>query len=134
VVYFCKYLDLAHSVYTFSHTDDKKAYEQLLDFVERYFSRDTLDVLNNVHKSHRPPIFFQQPGHSMTIIGFEHCKDDKRNLIVFDPSFGPGKQLQDLATKPSHAVISASTADRLLKSYRRSTAQLSKYDEFEILT
>ncbi|KAI4758663.1 DUF1671-domain-containing protein [Aureobasidium sp. EXF-3400] len=134
VVYFCKYLDLAHSVYTFSHTDDKKAHMQLLDFVERYFSRDISDVLNNVHKSHRPPLFFQQPGHSMTIIGFERCKDDKRNLLVFDPSFGPGKQLQDLATKPSRTVITANMADRLLKSYRRSNAQLSKYDEFEILT
>jgi hypothetical protein len=133
VVYFCKYLDLAHSVHTFSHTDDQKAHEQLLEFVERYFSRDTID-LHNVHKSHRPPIFFQQPGHSMTIIGFEHCKDDKHNLLVFDPSFGPGKQLQDLAARSSHTVITANMADRLLNSYRRSNAQLSKYDEFEILT
>jgi hypothetical protein len=134
VVDFCKYLDLAHSVHTFNRTGNKKAHEQLLDFVERYFARDTFPLPYKVHKSCRPPIFFQQPGHSMTIIGLERCKDGTRNLLVFDPSFGPVKQLADMATGSIPTTVKADMADRLLRFYRRSEAQLKTYDEFEILT
>jgi len=70
----------------------------------------------------------------MTIIGLERCKNSKRNLLIFDPSFGPRKQLQDLVSKPSRAAISADLADLLLRTYRRSAVQLKKYNEFEILT
>jgi hypothetical protein len=70
----------------------------------------------------------------MTIVGFERCKDGTRNLLVFDPSFGPVKQLADLATGSMPAVITANMADRLLRHYRRSIPQLRTYDEFEILT
>lgn len=133
VASFCKFLSLAHSVHTFSGTSTKMAYEHLLDFVEAYYSQDA-QLDSKVHKSHRPPIFFQQPGHSMTIIGFERSNSGKRNLLIFDPSFGPRKQLQDLVSKPSRAVEAADFADSLLRTYRRSAVQLRKYDEFEILT
>lgn len=128
---FCKFLNLAHSVYSFSGTSAKQAHEHLLDFVEAYFSQDT-QVDSKVHESDRPPIFFQQPGHSMTIIGFERSNDGKRNLLIFDPSFGPRKQLQGLVSKPSR--VENAVADSLLRTYRRSAVQLKKYDEFEILT
>jgi len=109
------------------------AHEHLLDFVEAYFSQDgQLD--SKVHKTHLPPIFLQQPGHSMTIIGFERCKNSKCNLLIFDPSFGPRKQLQDLVSKPSRTAVPTDLADLLLRTYRRSAIQLRKYDEFEILT
>jgi hypothetical protein len=133
VVDFCKHLDLAHSVQSFSRTGDKKAHEQLLDFVERHFSRDTTPLPYKVHKSHRPPIFFQQPGHSMTIIGFERCKNGTRNLLVFDPSFGSVKQLADMATGSISTTVKAEMADRLLRFHRRSDVQLKTYEEFEIL-
>jgi hypothetical protein len=70
----------------------------------------------------------------MTIIGFERCKDGTRSLLVFDPSFGPMKQLVDLATGSTATVMTTNTADRLLRHYRRSESQLRTYDEFEILT
>jgi len=70
----------------------------------------------------------------MTIIGFERYNNGKRNLLIFDPSFGPRKQLQDLVSKPSRAAIPPDLADLLLRTYRRSAVQLKKYDEFEILT
>ena len=130
---FCKHLNLVHSFHTFSGTDGKRAHEHLLDFVEVYFSQDA-QLDSKVHNSHRPPIFLQQPGHSMTIIGFERCNSGKRNLLVFDPAFGPPKQLQDLASKPARSVKAADCADLLLKTYRRSAIQIEKYREFEILT
>jgi hypothetical protein len=70
----------------------------------------------------------------MTIVGFESRTDGTRNLLVFDPSFGPVKQLADLTTGSMPAVMTANMADRLLRHYRRSVAQLRTYDEFEILT
>jgi hypothetical protein len=70
----------------------------------------------------------------MTIIGFECCNNGARNLLVFDPSFGPMKQLTDMATGSTPVEVKAAMADRLLRSHRRRDAQLKSYDEFEIVT
>ncbi|KAH0365158.1 DUF1671-domain-containing protein, partial [Aureobasidium melanogenum] len=134
--YICKHLNIDYSVKSFSDTKAGKAHEQLLDFVEGYFSQGIEQSISNskVHKSPRPPLFFQQPGHSMTIIGIERYSNGSRSLLVFDPSFEPPKQLADMVTGSSSAAIPAKIASRLLRSYRRGALQLAKYDEFEILT
>ncbi|KAK6000064.1 hypothetical protein QM012_004052 [Aureobasidium pullulans] len=132
----CKHLNLDHSVHSFSDTKAARAYEQLLNFVEGYFSQDPEETGSNprVHKSHRPPLFFQQPGHSMTIIGIERYKNGNRSLLVFDPSFEPPKQLAGMVTGSSSAAIPDKIASRLLRSYRRGASQLAKYNDFEVLT
>ena len=116
-----------------SKTKGKKAHEELLDFVENYFARGSADEQTKLHKTHQAPIYFQQPGHSLTIVGLERFNDGSRNLLVFDPSFGPSQALKSLLVRPSSATVPAKTADHLLKSYRRTIAQLAKYDEFEVL-
>ncbi|KAI4723341.1 DUF1671-domain-containing protein [Aureobasidium sp. EXF-10727] len=130
----CKHLNIDHSVHTFSNTQAGRAHEHLLDFVEDYFSRDAEGLGFKVHKSHRPPIYLQQPGHSMTIIGIERHANGKRSLLIFDPGFGPPKQLVNMVTGPSSSAVSAKTADRLLRPHKRTIAQLARYDEFEVLT
>lgn len=130
----CVHLNLPHSKHDFSNTESKKAHEKLLDFVENYFAQGIAAGKAKVHKTHQAPMYFQQPGHSMTIIGLERFKDGSRNLLVFDPSFGPSQALRGLLVRPSSATVPAKTAEGLLKSYRRATAQLARYDEFEILT
>ncbi|KAH0319694.1 DUF1671-domain-containing protein, partial [Aureobasidium melanogenum] len=132
----CKHLNLDHSVKSFSDTKAGRAHQQLLNFVEHYFSQCTEGPISNpkVHESHRPPLFFQQPGHSMTIIGIERYSNGNRSLLVFDPSFEPPKQLADMVTGSPTAAIPAKVASRLLRPYRRGAPQLARYDEFEILT
>ncbi|KAG9952377.1 DUF1671-domain-containing protein, partial [Aureobasidium melanogenum] len=132
----CKHLNLHHSVKSFSETKAGRAHQQLLNFVENYFSHGAEEPISNskVHKTHRPPLFFQQPGHSMTIVGIERYSNGSRSLLVFDPSFEPPKQLADLVTRSSSATIPAKIASRLLRPYRRGAVQLARYDEFEILT
>ncbi|CAD0058985.1 unnamed protein product, partial [Aureobasidium pullulans] len=97
------------------------------------FARGSADEETKIHKTHQAPIYFQQPGHSLTIVGLERFNDGSRNLLVFDPSFGPSQALKSLLVRPSSATVPAKTADHLLKSYRRTIAQLAKYDEFEVL-
>ncbi|KAI5249963.1 DUF1671-domain-containing protein [Aureobasidium subglaciale] len=130
----CEHLNIPHSVHAFSHTRSTRAHEQLLDFAETYFLPGATEERSKVQKTRRAPIYFQQPGHSMTIVGFERSNNGSRSLLVFDPSFGPSTQLRDLLTKSLNAVIAESVASRLLSNYRRSTTQLAKYDEFEVLT
>ncbi|THW37693.1 DUF1671-domain-containing protein [Aureobasidium pullulans] len=129
----CLHLNLPYFQRAFSKTKGKKAHEELLDFVENYFARGSADEETKIHKTHQAPIYFQQPGHSLTIVGLERFNDGSRNLLVFDPSFGPSQALKSLLVRPSSATVPAKTADHLLKSYRRTIAQLAKYDEFEVL-
>ncbi|KAH0431343.1 DUF1671-domain-containing protein, partial [Aureobasidium melanogenum] len=132
----CKHLNLDHSVKSFSDTKSGRAHQQLLNFVENYFSQGAEGPISSpkVHKSHRPPLFFQQPGHSMTIVGIERYSNGNLSLLVFDPSFEPPKQLADMVTGSPTAAIPAKVASHLLRPYKRGAPQLARYDEFEILT
>ncbi|KAE8444400.1 hypothetical protein EG329_000600 [Mollisiaceae sp. DMI_Dod_QoI] len=65
----------------------RPAYELLFTAVENYFINGCTDYDSKVRCTNLPPVYFQHPGHSMTIIGFEKQKDGSRNLIVFDPMF-----------------------------------------------
>ncbi|KAI5209121.1 DUF1671-domain-containing protein [Aureobasidium subglaciale] len=130
----CEHLNIPHSVHAFSHTRSKGAHEQLLDFVEAHFFQGAAEERSKVQRTSCAPIYFQQPGHSMTIVGIERSNNDSRGLLVFDPSFGPSNQLRDMLIKSLNTVVTESVASRLLSNYRRSTSQLAKYDEFEVLT
>lgn len=45
----------------------------------------------------RMPIVLQHQGHSRTIVGYERRKDGTVNLLCFDPSRKPSKQVRDAA-------------------------------------
>lgn len=120
-------------VHLFSNTNSEKAHEELLDFVEQYFFLDSTEAQSKVNKTNRPPIFLQQPGHSITIIGIERFKDQSRNLLVFDPSFGPSDAMKSLLTTPASALAPKTKVDNLLRPYRRSASRLSRYAAFEML-
>ncbi|GME42391.1 hypothetical protein GTA08_BOTSDO09135 [Neofusicoccum parvum] len=85
-------LRIDHGLQLFSDRPGvSQAHEQLLDYVESYFREGTTREQRERHpkivKTHLPPIYLQQPGHSITIVGFERHKDGKRSLLVFDPMF-----------------------------------------------
>ncbi|KAK8247655.1 peptidase family C78-domain-containing protein, partial [Phyllosticta capitalensis] len=124
-------LGIDHGLQMFTDRDNgSQAYEQLLSDVESYFVAAADDDDNvKVHRTHLPPIYLQQPGHSITIVGFERLKDGSRNLLVFDPMFrtSPGMHRilgrKDLRTH----------RPEILQAYRRGARQLSKHRDFEMV-
>ena len=111
-----------------------KAYEQLLDFVEQYFSKapstSEVETSSKVAITTRPPIYLQRPRHSMTIVGIEIRQNRMRNLLVFDPAYTPSKTM---ISDPS-AQVSGRHVERFLKIHRRDERYLKRYAAFEALT
>ncbi|KAF2457344.1 peptidase family C78-domain-containing protein [Lineolata rhizophorae] len=132
--------------------DGPQAYEQLLATVEQYFREGLDDIAfrqqptNNsgnklrqsdlhptssptVHKTLRAPIYLQQPGHSITIVGFERRKDGSGNLLVLDPMFRTSPGMERLVGR-SHI---STPRPEVMKPYRRGKRQLGRHRDFEIL-
>lgn len=113
----------------------QRPYEQLLDTVEAYFRSDEScaekgqdDHSDRVHRTCMAPIYLQQHGHSMTIVGLERRRDGSRNLVVFDPMY-----------KPSPALVKLLGQKKLTNSHpiamngcRRGKDQLKRHDCFEL--
>jgi hypothetical protein len=119
------------AVEMFSDLKDRKidAHEILLDAVERYFAQAAVKDGSNVFKTLLPPIYLQQPGHSLTIIGFERRRDGACNLVVFDPMYSTSPAMHKLLGRKNIRTHRA----EVLHAYRRGTAQLRKHGMFEIL-
>lgn len=111
---------------TFNTTPDGTAAEGLLDYVEHYFRSAT---------TAKAPIYLQQPGHSLTIVGLEILEDGDRTLLVFDPSFGPSRALRELAQDAKAIRINTRdfAIERHMKIYRKESEKLKRHQAFEIL-
>ncbi|KAG9232987.1 peptidase family C78-domain-containing protein [Amylocarpus encephaloides] len=106
-----------------------KAHELLFATVEAYFTNDCTDYDPRVRCTNLPPIYFQHPGHSMTIVGFEKHTDNAKSLIVFDPMYhDPASVMKHVGIRFNHR-----NPAEPLKLYRRGSNYLRKYDQFEIL-
>ncbi|KAG9247883.1 peptidase family C78-domain-containing protein [Calycina marina] len=106
-----------------------KAIDLLLDSVEAYFLGGATNLNPKIRRTSLPPLYFQHPGHSMTIAGFEKRRDGTRNLLCFDPIFHDSVQVTQ---KIGQTFECKSPAD-LLKAYRREAKYLRRHSEFEIL-
>ncbi|KAK0100983.1 hypothetical protein ONS95_013028 [Cadophora gregata] len=105
------------------------AHELLFRAVENYFVNGCTDYNPKIRCTFLPPIYFQHPGHSMTIVGFERKRDGSKNLIVFDPMFHDAQNITKLIGTSFRAK---NPADHM-RAYRRGIKYLKKYNEFEIL-
>lgn len=126
-------LNLTHSVQIFAQTRNSRARYQLLDFVENYFSCGSPEELTKVQKTSRPPLYLQQTGHSLTIVGFERFKDGTRGLLVFDPGLGPSEHMRRLLGMPSSRITTKVNVDALLWPYRRGENRLQNLDPFQTI-
>ncbi|KAF1915320.1 peptidase family C78-domain-containing protein [Ampelomyces quisqualis] len=119
------------AVETFSDIKERKieAHETLLDAIERYFSQAAVEDGSSVHKTLLPPIYLQQPGHSITIIGFERRRDGSCNLVVLDPMYSTSPAMYKLLGRKNIQTA----RPEVLHAYRRSPRQLKKHAAFEIL-
>lgn len=113
-----------------------KAYEQLLDSVEYYFSNSIttshLRTSPRVQNTELPPIYLQRPRHSMTVVGIEKRKNGSRSLLVFDPAYNPSKEMLKMLNLAS-ATNSDTPSISLIKPYRRGKRYLKRYQAFETL-
>lgn len=105
------------------------ALELIYQSVEDYFIGGTTDPSQKVCRTSLPPLYFQHPGHSLTIVGFEKRKSGTCNLLVFDPMFKPSPGIINL----TGTRFRSAAPEKLLKSYRRGEGYLGRHKCFEIL-
>lgn len=115
----------------------KRAHEELLDFVARYFSFTDNKLANNrskVHRTGKAPIYLQRPGHSFTIIGIEENTDRKRRLLAFDPAWTAPSVMR--AISPLSDSLAASLLSRkwILQQYRKPHRYLRRFNAFETIS
>jgi len=125
------------------------AYTRLFQKVEDYFkdppdgctqgikkqtsSADTAATSNQslsgpkVHHTQLPPIYLQAPGHSVTVVGLEISIDGTCNLLVFDPSYGPGKDVSKL-------LVLAEKQSSSLKKQAASSSPSAKNTASQVLS
>ena len=119
----------------------KLAHENLLDKIEAHFA-SSIDpekaVLgkcapptDRINRTLLPPIYFQQPGHSLTIVGFERRIDGSRNLVVLDPLYTTNRAMARLIEVGPRKVRRAKM--EFMEIYRRGSRSLRRHTEFEIL-
>jgi hypothetical protein len=122
-------INCAVEMFTDAKERKVEAHEILLDAVEHYFAQAAVKDGSNVYKTLLPPIYLQQPGHSITIIGFERRCDGSCNLIVFDPMYSTSPAMHKLLGRKNIRTA----RPEVLHAYRRSSRQLKKHAAFEVL-
>lgn len=126
-------LDIPCEAAAYTTTNSVVADETMLCAVCEYFDDEsTEDNDDKVVITEKPPIYFQHPGHSMTIVGVECRSDGLVNLVVFDPMFNPSLDLKRLALSRSRS-FKCNAPEKLMKAHRRGDKYLSKYRAFELL-
>ena len=123
-------IDCAVELFTDSPDGQIEAHEQLLYAVESYFSQAAIKSDDsNIYRTLLPPIYLQQPGHSITIIGFERRKDGSCNLMTLDPMYHTSPAMQSLLGRKNIRT----PRPEVMQSYRRVAKQLRKHAAFEVL-
>ena len=117
----------------FKTTKDRTGQDRLFQAIEDYFEAGISgeEIGAKVCCTALAPIYFQYPGHSLTIIGFERQMNGQANLIVFDPSLKDSNKVQRLVGKD--LKVRGDAADGILEAYRRGSKRLERFHEFEVL-
>jgi zinc finger-containing ubiquitin peptidase 1 len=109
----------------------QRAWSELLDFVETYYSL-SITAKQGVQITSRPPIFLQRPNHSITIVGFERTISGKRRLLAFDPAWRPPPAMKKDWT--GDFVQAGWEAKWVLRQYRKNERYLKRFDAFETVS
>jgi hypothetical protein len=129
----CMSLDIPCEATAYTTTDTVQAADTMLCAVCEYFDDEqTKDNVDKVVITNKPPIYFQHPGHSLTIVGVESRLDGAVNLVVFDPMFNPSPTLKRLAMAGTTS-FRCLEPEKLLKAHIRGEKYLAKYRDFELL-
>ncbi len=123
-------LKIPVSVSAFKHKSAGRARDLLLRDIEEYFRKGNYQPGEKIRTTTLPPIYWQHPGHSLTIVGIEKTHAGETNLLVFDPIFRDGSTIARLVGRRN---IEYHFPDQLLKPYRRGPRYLSRFRAFEVL-
>lgn len=124
-------LDFSCSANAIKSSPQRRATDMLLQQVEEYFSAGYKgDKPNRVHRTSLPPIYFQHPGHSMTIIGYAKLSDNTKHLIVFDPMYRDSPNILKYVDKK---ISRCKAPEDRLRAYLRGASYLKRFNEFELL-
>jgi hypothetical protein len=108
--------------------------QSLVKYLNEYFKCPSPSDVNTMAAScrisDRPPLYLQHAGHSRTIVGIEHLKSGKTNLILFDPGKSPSAKMKDLA---NGGVSKKNSSADLLRPFRVSIEELAKKREYQIV-
>ena len=114
----------------FNSPEKEEVHQDVLASVLEYFMAGVKEeVHEKVYRTALPPIYFQHPGHSLTIVGLEVRKSGSMNLLVFDPMFKTNLLVQKLVGSRFRSL----QPEKALKAYRRDDRYLGKYRSFEVL-
>lgn len=123
-------IDCAVELFSDSPDGQIEAHEQLLYAMESYFAQAAVkDDGSGVIKTLLPPVYLQQPGHSITVVGFERRRDGTCNLVVFDPMYHTSPVMHSLIGRKNIKT----PRPEVLQAYRRNARQLGKHASFEAL-
>ncbi|OAA66219.1 Peptidase C78, ubiquitin fold modifier-specific peptidase 1/ 2 [Cordyceps fumosorosea ARSEF 2679] len=121
------YLKVNCSALRYQDSREISAVDQVFDAIESYYQCSLTkpeDARNKVQCTMLAPIYFQRPGHSLTVIGLQKTMHNERHLLVFNP----GHRYKD--TPPS---LPQRQRPDVLEPYRLRAESLRKYSEFELL-
>ncbi|KAL1886065.1 hypothetical protein Cpir12675_006872 [Ceratocystis pirilliformis] len=116
------------SVRGFRNHSRTKASQNLLDWFLEYFSQNSNDLTRKVRFTDMPPVYLQNPRHSMVVIGIEKEVNGDLNLLVFDPKYHDDQDFTYLINKHSERATT-----EILSLYRRGIRYLGRHDQFEVL-
>jgi hypothetical protein len=122
-------IDCGVQMFSDNRDGSVEAHDSLFAAIETYFAQAAVSDGSNVYKTLLPPIYLQQPGHSITIVGFERRRDGRCNLMVFDPMYSTSPAMHKLIGRKDIK----SPRPEVLYAYRRMAKQLRKHAAFEIL-
>jgi len=117
----------------------------VIDWVVNYFTEKPEGDVNQVLRGVMPvvatqkmPVIMQFDGHSLTIVGYELGKNDKYNLLVFDPSSKIPEVIRQAARNVSSsadwASISPSKGKRRGRSKSPTPRKRSRMDPEDIIS
>lgn len=126
-------LDIEAEAQALFAKDKVEAYRNLMEVVWSHFESGVEhDNTDKIVMTDKPPLFFQHRGHSLTIVGIETDNEERPNLVVFDPTYNPSKQLRRLALN-NKLTFGSTTPEKFMKVYRRDELYLGRYREFELI-
>jgi len=126
-------LGINAEVQAFSAKDRVEAYRNLMEAVWKHFESGVeLDNTDKVVVTDVPPLYFQHRGHSLTIVGIELDSEERPNLVVFDPTYNPSRQLRRLGLK-NKVAFTTPTPEKLIDAHRRDERYLGRYKDFELI-
>jgi hypothetical protein len=133
-------LGIMHRTYPCYDTDERMAHEVLLDKVEEYFATGDFQEQSSgglapptsrISKTLLPPLYLQQPGHSVTVVGLERHMSGRKYLIVLDPTFSTSRAMRQFLDVGVRRVVRPNLA--VIEFYRRGGSRLYQHDCFEMV-